>query len=552
MPTQEKKDLIVLEKHQLVDVLDNWDIEELTTDEQRIVIRSMCYYDIEYFAQNITTRWTSDKMTGKRYNTPDFHKQLWEIAKSRKDFLCIVPRGFAKTTAVSKICVLWKLLFKFETSIMLIMTKGLGEEVVGDIRRELETNEMIMSIWGHLVPNNNKEEKVNEKWRQRQLQLLNGTELKTITKGEAIRGNRPTWILVDDPQENKDVKNPIMADEFWNWIFTAVYPSLNPGGSMGTLGTVISSNCFVNKLKQEAAQRGVEVVEFPAILNFNLEKFTGTSLWPERWPLEALKRMFEKMTEEPFMQEYMNKPLVLNGSPVFSKEIIASLKQQESEEIYEMTKFFIKKELLKTKAVFIGVDLASGNQDGDYTTITGRLKDFTLAFQFRQKVTEDRAAAVTDKLVALCNDFFIVNERNNTCGGSYLYAVKQYPWRYKLYKEKGFDHVSLKETDHYGFNTNVSSKPLIIDNFRQVLERGGFQVSQEEYEELQYYYYDETSTNALPPYHDDTVISDALCVFGITRFSAMANDKKEKPVETKITRWEKYKLQHDGKQSLTI
>jgi hypothetical protein len=77
MPTQEKKDLIVLEKHQLVDVLDNWDIEELTTDEQRIVIRSMCYYDIEYFAQSITTRWTSDKMTGKRYNTPDCSNKIF-------------------------------------------------------------------------------------------------------------------------------------------------------------------------------------------------------------------------------------------------------------------------------------------------------------------------------------------------------------------------------------------------------------------------------------------------------------------------------------------
>ncbi len=533
--------LTLLTKPELVAVLSRIKTNELTREQQIIVTRSQCFHDIKYFAHNITTRWTSDKATGKRYPSPPFHQQLWDIAREGLDFLCIVPRNFAKTTAVSKILVLWKLLFGVEQSIMLIMTKGLGEEVVGDIRRELETNPLIKLLWGDIVPISNKEEKVNEKWRQRQLQLLNGTELKTITKGESVRGNRPTWILLDDPQENKDVKNPIIADEFWNWIYTSVYPSLNIGGSMGVLGTMISNNCFVCRLEQECERKKVKVIRFPAIINFQKDGFKGESLWPERWPMEELKRRFEQGEEE-FMQEYMNKPLILNGSPVFSKALLDILKEPPVAEVYEMTNFFVKKESLKTKAVFIGVDLASGNQDGDFTVITGRLKDKTLAFQYRSRVTEDRAAEVTDILVKLCHDVFIIPEKNNSCGASYLFACKQYPWRYKIYKVKKFDSVSLIERDEYGFLTSGSSKPIIRDNLRSVMEDGNFQVSSKEREELEYYYYDETGTNALPPHHDDTIISDALCVFGITRFSHMATDKREVQKETKITRWEKYKL----------
>lgn len=540
--------LELLTKPELAAILSRYKIHELSKHEQIIVIRSQCFHDIGFFAHNITTRWTSDKATGKRFPSPPFHQQLWDIAREGNDFLCIVPRNFAKTTAVSKILVLWKLLFAVDVSIMLIMTKGLGEEVVGDIRRELETNPFIKLIWGDIVPISNKDDKVNERWRQRQLQLLNGTELKTITKGESVRGNRPTWILLDDPQENKDVKNPVLAEEFWNWIYTAVYPSLNIGGSMGVLGTVISNNCFVNKLKQEADKKKVKVVQFPAIINFDKEQFTGESLWPERWPMSALKAAFERGEEE-FMQEYMNEPLILNGSAVFSKSIINSLKELKPEWEEDMCAFFFMKKDLADMAVYIGIDLASGSKDGDYTVITGRLKDKRLAFQFRGRVTEDRAAQITDKLVGMCHDVFIVPEKNNECGASFIYHAKQYKWATKMYKEKQYDEVSIQETEDYGFRTHRGSKPIIIDNLRFVLEVGGFAVLPVGKEELQYFYYNETYAAALEPYHDDTVISEALCVFAITRFSYMAREKTEKVKQTKLSKWEKYKLSSGGKQN---
>lgn len=542
--------VLTLEELKLID--DHYAFENLEPEIKKIYIRSWCYHDINYFAHNITVRWTSDKANGTRFPSPPFHQELWDIARTGQDFLCIVPRNFAKTTAVSKILVTWKLLFAVDVSIMLIMTKGLGEEVVGDIRRELETNELMKLVWGDLVPISNKEEKVNERWRQRQLQLLNGTELKTITKGESVRGNRPTWILLDDPQENKDVRNPVIADEFWNWIYTAVYPSLNIGGSMGVLGTVISNNCFVNKLKQEAAKKNVNVVTFPAIINFNEKDFTGSSLWPERWPMEELKKQYLRLGKEEFMQEYMNEPMILNGSPVFNKEIIDSLRVTDPIRVEEEVKYWVSEKYLENTFVFIGMDMAFGSTHGDYTTIKGRDKNFNLLFEYRGHITQERLAGFLNVIVKKCKDVYILPEQNNAL--AFFVSAKAYSWYYKIYRRQTVDKVTLKPRDEFGWNTNARTKPIIVEGLIAQAKLGSYQVSREQKEEMQYFYYDETYANALAPYHDDLVIGDALCIQAILRGSHLTTPADKEVEQTPIEKFEDklMKAQHQNDNDNSI
>mgnify|MGYP003552791092 FL=1 len=516
---ERRSKLKVLEKEDLYEILDSTSLEKLSKEQRRIVVRSLCYYDKEYFAKNITRRWTSDKASGVRYEIPDFHRQLLELSSSGEDVLCIIPRGFAKTTIVSKIGVLWDLLFEEEQSIILIMTKGLGEDVIGDIRFELETNPLIRWIWGDLVPISNKAEKTNEKWRQRQLDLLNGCGVKTLTKGESIRGSRPTKVIIDDPQENKDVKNPLMADEFYNWIFTSVYGAINPDeGSMIVLGTVIGNNCFVNKLKQNAGHQDFKVFEFPAILEFDEEKFTGKPLWPVRWSLEKLYKRFRK-GKKAFMQEYMNIPLILNGSPVFDEEIPFLVKRKPLS-VESGVNWFVSREERKDLHVIIGGDLALGGTDGDNTSFTGRTLDGKLVFHYKGHITQDRMAALLDSVIIQFKSIYLVPENNNA--SAFIIATKQYSWRPYMYKQKVMDKVVMKDQDKYGFNTNASTKPILIMDFRKFIRASGaFEVPEDEYEELCYFYYNEQGgMEAISPYHDDTVISDALCIQGIVRGAA--------------------------------
>lgn len=500
-------------QREILDGLRNYK-SEFSVEELKLIIRTKCFYDIEFFAQFITTRWTEDKQSGIKYGTPPFHKQLWALANARKDVVCIVPRGFAKTTAVSKIWVLWALLFEQEQSIMLIMSKGLGEEVVGDIRRELETNPLIRLLWGDVVPISNKDEKVNEKWRQRQLQLLNGTELKTVTKGEAIRGNRPTKIIIDDPQENKDVKNPILADEFYHWVFTSVYASLNAdGGSMVVLGTLIAENCFVNQLRVEADEKGFEVVEFPAIQAFKDYGFDGVLLWADRWPKEKLMNLCQKLGQKRFEQEFLNVPMILNGSPVYEEDTMMH--------VYPIKPIFKKHGIdfyvptIRDKIAFIGVDIAGGGIDGDFSVVIGRDKDFNLLFQYRDKCKPEYLAnTIVDFLMTECQQAFVVPERNNV-GYAFITIASEKRWAPFIYQTKEVDAVTKSWTNKYGWNTTAAMKQVLIVSHREAIDsKERWNTSEVLRTEMTKFYHDTSASgmNAISPYHDDTIIADALSV----------------------------------------
>lgn len=463
---------------------------------------------------------------------PQFHKDLWKVSIEGGDIVIVCPRGFSKTTAISKILALWLLLFELEQSIIIISSKGLGENIIGDIRRELEENAMITNLWGQLVPIDTKQSDESKKWRQNELQLLSGVEVKTLTKGQAVRGQRPTLVILDDPEENKDVKNPVIAEEFFNWVFTSLYGALDDGGRMIVLGTIISASCFVNRLKSQALARSFMVFEFPAILGFDWKIWGETkdwkkataeakSLWPQRWTLEKLKEKYEKLTEKPFMQEFMNIPYVVNGTPVFLQPKLTVVEPVEIKgnwKIYkQLTETYVdaegKTQIKKLYNGFVGIDVANGSQSGDYSVIKIRDEQMNLLAQYRGKVAQDILASELHAMIDYFNDVFIVPENNIAL--AFLNECKSYDWFTKIYRKTTFDTVLQKETEIIGWNTNVKTKILFITEYGKVL-REGLEVSEETHEEILHYYYDEKGgMNAISPYHDDTIIADALSIQAI-------------------------------------
>ena len=471
-------------------------------------MRSIYFYDTELFAHDICERWTKDKASGEHIVSAPFHREIWEQESKKEDSLYIIARDHAKTTAGVKIRTLKEMIYGIEKTILFIMTKNLGEEVVGDIRKELETNESIKYIYGTLVPTDSRKDFKSEKWRQRELNLTNKVTLKTITKGESVRGMRPTKIRVDDPEEKKDVKNPKMAEEFWHWFFTSVYPTLDDKGSVSVFGTVLSSNCFVNKLKQQAVEKSFKLIEYPAILNFNEQEFTGTPLWPEKWSMSALHDRYKKIGAKAFLQEYMNIPFILNGSPVFNPDY--KFKVVEPIKIEGEVSYYAE---LTGKAGFIGLDLAIGGSDGDYSTITCRGIQGELLAQYRGHITQDRLANILNSIIIKLKEVKIVPENN--MGLAFLMECKKYDWYRSIYRQKTFDKITNQASEVLGWHTNAKTKPLMINDL-DVRFREEFEVSQEELEEIQHYYYDERGgMNAMAPYHDDLVISDALSIQAI-------------------------------------
>lgn len=276
------------------------------------------FYDIAWFSDYHFTHW---KQGPKGFvKTPHFHKEIWgQLNKEELDDLnIIIARGHGKTTALL-IYMIWRILYFPWWSLVYVASKNLGEKGLGKIRRELEINKKINYIFGNIVPTNSddKKDKRLNKWRQKELEFLNGSYIETVTRGQPIRGARPKEIIMDDPQDNKDVKNPTMAREFLEWAFTSLYNVLLPWGRMVALGTIVGNLCFVKQLRDE---KKWPTIEYQACD----DKFENI-LWPEMWNKQALiERRDGKVYTDPksgkeirkkgigtayFNQEFRNIPL---------------------------------------------------------------------------------------------------------------------------------------------------------------------------------------------------------------------------------------------------
>lgn len=132
------------------------------------------------------------------------------------------------------------------------------------------------------------------------LQFQNGIEIETVSMGGTIRGKRPTLIVVDDPQENKDVLNKAITDKFNYWFFSSVYNTLDDSGRCIVVGTVVGSLCLVQHLKEHS---DFHLIEYQAVIDAQFGRgedgkmhlFGGTPIWSEKWSIEQLDRRLQKI-----------------------------------------------------------------------------------------------------------------------------------------------------------------------------------------------------------------------------------------------------------------
>ena len=283
---------------------------------------------------------------------------------------------------------------------------------------------------------------------------------------------------------------------------------------------MLSENCFVNMLKQDADKKGFHLVEFKAIENFDHRQFTGESLWPDRWSMSLLKERYETIGHDEFMQEFQNMPMPLGGSYVFRNKdqliVIQPTKVTESS-----IAFFdgIRRDN-KWEYVFIGGDFANGGVGNDYTSIIARNEFGQLLAEYRGWITQDRACDIFDEMIKhLVGESLervsILPETNSAL--AFLMVAKTRSWYGRIKRKKVLDKTTQKYRDELGFTTTAKSKPLIIMVLQKQIDEN-LEVSDLQRQEIDKFVYDESGAmNAMAPYHDDTVIANALSLFCITQ-----------------------------------
>lgn len=274
--------------------------------------------------------------------------------------LVAISRGFGKSTILTLVGVLWLLLtgtWKFP--ILISSTLNQAKEFLRKIQEEIEDNSILSKDFPELMPKKDIKGQ-NVSWNDFDLVFVGGFRVIAKGWGNAIRGKRhksirPDALLMDDPDEEKDVSSETTMARKYRWMERAALKLGTVWGIDAILSyTTIAPNCVGEYVYNSERYKDWIKHKYKAIITGPDGK--ERSAWPAGAPLETLIRERE---EDPitFAQERQNDPLPEVGQKF--KGLIQTWK-------FERPPEFIGWQLA------LAVDLSLGkNERSDYSAIVG-------------------------------------------------------------------------------------------------------------------------------------------------------------------------------------
>ena len=377
---------------------------DLSPEEKKDIVKRM-YLDVFFFSKMILGDKSYPMHYHVRSETPPFHREvinsLLHLKKGTK-MAVVAPRGHAKSTLVSLIYPLHRILFAEERFILLISESEMQSkyllEAIGD---EIEYNEKLQYFFGN---------RVGEVWGKEEKEIITefnkdgspaaSCKLMVRGTGQKVRGlkygaYRPTLTVIDDGEGDGNTKTPMAREKFRRWIDTSVVPG-SDDGKIVFIGTVVDEDSYLNTVAGSRAFdahgkkkiKGWKSLFYQSILqNTEDNEFIASGkeildehkkpkvLWEARRPYSWLLGRREEAAAKGdvgyFFQEYQNVPMD-DSFRVFKRDDIQYYSGYYSRDGDIDTMVIRDGELSRRIPVnlFMGVDPASSeNIKANYTVI---------------------------------------------------------------------------------------------------------------------------------------------------------------------------------------
>ncbi|WP_439684855.1 Terminase large subunit gp17-like C-terminal domain-containing protein [Cupriavidus oxalaticus] len=125
--------------------------------------------------------------------------------------------------------------------------------------------------------------------------------------GGPITGRGAHIALIDDPFKNREeADSETRRETVWNWYTSTLRTRLMPGGAIILILTRWHEDDLAGRLLERGAPGEWKVVELPAIRDEG--KPTERALWPEWYPLDALRRIKADIGPRDWSALYQQKP----------------------------------------------------------------------------------------------------------------------------------------------------------------------------------------------------------------------------------------------------
>lgn len=229
-------------------------------------------------------------------SVPDCHIDLTLEMGRRENGAIIFPRGFAKSTWI-KLDTLHDIVYALEPVIVFIgNTMSAAQMHFASIRAELENNFLLNSVYKDLVP---ERRILDRKWTNEHFQTTNGVNVIARGAGKGrgvnVKNQRPTKIIMDDIEDDEQVRSPSRCMKLRHWINSVIIPSLDAKrGFIKMIGTVLAKHAEVLTFYEK----------YGGIFRRAIED--GKSIWENMWSYTKLMARKKEIGSRAFSREYLN------------------------------------------------------------------------------------------------------------------------------------------------------------------------------------------------------------------------------------------------------
>ena len=326
-----------------------------------------------------------------------FHKEWFDLIEDNSFNLLLAPRTHGKSFLVGAY-ITWKIVNDPNIRILIItINQDMALGMMRFVKGHLEENDKIINIFGP--------QKGNMLWSNESI-LVNGSQnrkeatLNVIGITGGMVGKHPDIIVLDDITDKDSSKtehrrnnlqfqldneilpmlesyNPISKKKYgkiivigtrWSQLDIYDYISKKAGYNFKKYQALMYEpdelKDFVGKFTKEDWDKSIDDVK-EQIRQFirNLpEDKKPKVLWPGKVPYEELARIRSANGNISFMMQYQNEFVSPEDAPIKWEWIETAINNYKSE---------IEKDFLKGEYVtYLGVDLASKGEEGDFFTIT--------------------------------------------------------------------------------------------------------------------------------------------------------------------------------------
>ena len=166
------------------------------------------------------------------------------------------PRGEAKSTYVTQLGALWCIVTERKKMIGILMnTEEQAIEMLISIQVELENNPRLAMDFPHACGK-------GRVWQATTAITANGTKIRVGGTGKKIRGmkhgpHRPDLILLDDLENDENVRKKEQRDKVEDFVLSAVVGLAAPGGGMDLfwVGTSLHYDAAINRVSRKPGWR---------------------------------------------------------------------------------------------------------------------------------------------------------------------------------------------------------------------------------------------------------------------------------------------------------